>query len=54
MSAEAYAKSVVTKLMRPQVSPELWEGALAGSHRLLALLPLFLLVSYSVAIVDQN
>lgn len=46
MSPEAYAKSVVAKLIRTQVSPEIWEGALAQSLRWLAvLLPLRLLVS---------
>ena len=51
MSAEAYAKSVVAKLIRPRVSPEIWEGALARSLRLLImLLPLQLLVSHSVTV----
>lgn len=57
MSPEAYAKSVVAKLIRPQVSPEIWEGALARSLRLLAiLLPLQLLISHSVtaAIIRTN
>jgi 1-acylglycerone phosphate reductase len=46
MSPEAYANSVVTKLIRPQVSPGIWAGALAQSLRWLAmLLPLRLLVS---------
>ncbi|OKL56082.1 hypothetical protein UA08_08763 [Talaromyces atroroseus] len=44
MSPGAYATNVVTKLMRPQVSPEIWEGAMARLLRLLAaILPLRLL-----------
>ncbi|KAJ5794614.1 hypothetical protein N7457_001213 [Penicillium paradoxum] len=44
MPPEAYAKSIVAKLVRPRVSPEIWEGALARSIRLLVmLLPLSLL-----------
>ncbi|KAJ5597942.1 hypothetical protein N7537_008026 [Penicillium hordei] len=44
MSPEAYAKSVVAKLTRPQVSPEIREGARARTLGLLAtLLPLRLL-----------
>jgi 1-acylglycerone phosphate reductase len=57
MSPEVYDESVVAKLMRPRVSPEIWEGALARSLRLLAtLLPLHLLVSHSVieGIITSN
>ncbi|KAL4778351.1 hypothetical protein BJX76DRAFT_366387 [Aspergillus varians] len=44
MSADAYARSVVAKLMQPRVGPEIWEGALARSIRLLVLfLPLQIL-----------
>ena len=57
MSPEAYAKSVVAKLMQTQVSPEIWEGALAQSLRWLAvLLPLWLMVCMPVFTLqeDQN
>ncbi|PCG98729.1 Glucose/ribitol dehydrogenase [Penicillium occitanis (nom. inval.)] len=44
MSPEAYAKSVVAKLIQPKVSPEIWEGALARSLRwMVMLLPLRIL-----------
>lgn len=48
MPPDAYATAIVAKLMRPRVSPEIWEGALARSLRfLVTLLPLQLLVSDS-------
>jgi 1-acylglycerone phosphate reductase len=47
MPPHAYAASVVAKLTRPRVDPEIWEGALARSLRFLAMLPLQLLVSNS-------
>ncbi|KAL3466168.1 hypothetical protein BJX64DRAFT_284747 [Aspergillus heterothallicus] len=41
MSSDAYATSVVAKLMRPRVSPEIWEGALVRQIRfLVTFLPL--------------
>lgn len=51
MSPHAYATSVVAKLMRPRVSPEIWEGALARWLRfLVTFLPLQLLVSVPAAL----
>ncbi|KAE8143160.1 hypothetical protein BDV38DRAFT_232874 [Aspergillus pseudotamarii] len=41
MPADAYARSVVAKLVKPRVSAEIWEGALARTLRLLVtILPL--------------
>ncbi|KJK66283.1 17beta hydroxysteroid dehydrogenase-like classical c SDR [Aspergillus parasiticus SU-1] len=46
MPADAYARSVVAKLVKPQVSAEIWEGVHARTLRLLvAILPLRIFVS---------
>lgn len=45
MPANEYAASITDKLLRRRVAPEIWEGALAWSLRLIvAFLPLRLLV----------
>jgi 1-acylglycerone phosphate reductase len=45
MPAKAYAASVTSKLLRRRVAPEIWEGAMAWTIRLLVMiLPLRVLV----------
>ncbi|GAD93915.1 hypothetical protein ANI_1_936034 [Paecilomyces variotii No. 5] len=49
MPPDLYAASVVKRLMRPQVSPEIWEGGMAHYLRvLIAILPLQLLTRVGV------
>lgn len=46
MPTEAYARSVVDKLMRGRVSPEIWEGKMSWNlYFLITFLPLQILVS---------
>lgn len=46
METQAYARSVVSKVMQKRASPEYWEGRSAKFYRILvAVLPLTLLVS---------
>lgn len=53
MSAGAYAASIVEKLMRLRVSPEIWEGGMARFLRfVVTFLPLRLLVCQFAAVLS--
>jgi 1-acylglycerone phosphate reductase len=55
MPADAYAVAVTEKLLRSRVSPEIWEGGMARSLRLLVLfLPLQFLVRQSLRMLRSE
>jgi 1-acylglycerone phosphate reductase len=55
MPADAYAASIVDKLMRRSVSPEIWEGGMARLLRfIVTFLPLQLLVRGSLVVASAT